>query len=454
MKLEKEIKKFQGFSLIEVLVVMFIVAISFTMFYGVSVTGTKFIIESKNKLAAAALANEKMEIVRNLSYEKIGTQGSIDIPGNLPQEETVVANGRTYQVSTSVRYADDPMDGTISTTPADLIPNDYKVVRIIISWVDSAGNTKKVSSTSRFVPPGLETSNGGSPLSINVIDGETLLPVPQASVHITNTATTPQINDTIQTDNAGHIILPAAKISSNNHVSITKNEYETITTMDSSATFIPIYGHISVVSNFLNTYNYILNKLATLTVKTADYQNNVIGNISFSIGGGKIIGHDNTGANVYSMANATTTTDVTTGEKQYQNINSGNYNIIMGANAQYEFIDFDPSVSPFFLPPNSNSTYIMRLADKNIKALFLEVRNSDSPSSPIAGASVTLSREGTDIFTDKLSSLRGIVFYPDGATPLTNNDYTLKIVASGYAEYTHSVEIDKLTHVVVNLTNL
>src|SRR5665647_3570317 len=92
-----------GFSLIEVLVVMFIVAVTFTSFYSVSMVGTRYIIEAKNRLGAVALTNEKMEIIRNLSYDKVGTQGSVDIPGNILQEEDVTANGKAFHVSTSIR---------------------------------------------------------------------------------------------------------------------------------------------------------------------------------------------------------------------------------------------------------------------------------------------------------------------------------------------------------------
>ena len=447
-------KKRSGFSLIEVLIVVFIMSVAFTSFYTVSTVGTKYIIESKNRLAAAALLNEKMEIIRNLAYDKVGTLDSIDIPGNILQEENVTANGRSYHVSTSVRYFDDPMDGTSETSPADTIPNDYKITRIIVSWNDGNGQLQSVSSVSRFVPPGLETSVGGSPLSINVSykNSSNTMPVPQASVHITNDSVSPIINDTIQTDSDGHIMLPAARIASGDHLTITKSGYETIETMDSTPTFTPIYRHVDVISNFLNQYSFEQNKLSNITIKSADYQDNPIGSIEFSIEGGKLIGHDNLNNAVFNMANTTGTTDVTSGEKKYSNISSGNYTIAMKTNTQYEFIDLDPSISPAVLAPDSDSTYVIRVADKNINALFLEVKDSDTSHAPIAGAKVTLKDGGTDIFTEKQSSLNGVVFYPDGATPLDNNDYTLEIDADGYGAYSQSVSIDKLTHVEVELT--
>jgi competence protein ComGC len=455
MSLEKKIKKNKknsaGFSLVEVMISMFIITLAFLSFYTVSNFGTRYIIEAKNRLAATAFVNERMEIIRNLAYDKVGTQGSIDIPGSLPQEEDVTANGRTYQVEIAVRYFDDPMDGTISSTPADLIPNDYKIVEVKVSWVDSSGQLKNVSSSSRFVPPGLETSAGGSPLSINVIDGETLLPISQATINIKNTTISPQINDTLKTDAEGHILLPSARISSGDKLTISKSGYETIETMDASATFTPIYGHVNVIAGFLNTYNYLQNRLAKLTVKTVDYQDSPIGNIEFSIGGGKIIGHDNLGNSIFSMATATGTTDSVKGEEAYLNISSGNYLISMSPNTQYQLIDYDPSANPFFLSPGSETIHKLRLADKNSNALFLEVSNTEIPSSPIVGAKVTLVSGGVEVFTNKLTSLSGVVFYPDSAELLPLGEYTLKVEADGYAPYEALIQINKLTHKAIQL---
>lgn len=454
-----------GFSLVEILIVIFIISIAFMSFYTVSTVGTKYIIESKNRLAAVALVNEKMEIVRNLAYDKVGIWESVDIPGNILQTENVTANGRSYQVATSVRYFDDPMDGTVESSPADSIPNDYKIVRVVVSWNDSNGQLQSVSSTSRFVPPGLETSVGGSPLSINVNykNGSDTVPVSQASVHITNSSTSPIINDTIQTDDDGHIMLPAAKIASSYNVTLTKSGYETVETMDSSDTFTPIYRHVDVVSNFLNQYSFEQNKLSNIIIKSADYQNNPVGNIEFSIGGGKLIGHDNLdnpvfnmsnteGNEVFGMSSTTGTTDATSGEKEYEDISPGNYIIGMNANTQYEFIDFDPSISPAVLSPESDLTYTIRVADKNVNALFLEIKDSDASHIPIAGAKVTLKDGDTDVFTEKQSSLNGVVFYPDGATPLDNKTYNLEVDADGYGSGTKTVSIDKLTHVEMELT--
>ena len=440
-----EIKFNKGFSLIEVLVVVFIMSVAFTSFYTVSTLGTKYIIESKNRLAATALANEKMEIVRNLAYVDVGIQGGSPA-GNIPEDEDVIANGHAFHVRTIIQYIDDPTDGTF---PADTVPNDYKVVKTIVSWKDSNGQTQEVDSISRFVPPGLETTAGGAPLAINVSGSDGVTGVPQANVHVVNSAVTPAINFNIQTDNDGHIMMPSMPASLGGYqFTITKNGYETVATVDpASVSYAPIYRHQDVLLNTLNSYTYIEDKLSKLTVASLDYQGNPVGGISYSIKGGKIL---DTAGNVVDM-DTTGTTNATTGKKEYIDISPGNYAILTAVNSQFEFIDYDPSTSPAILAPNSDLIYILRMADKNVNALFLEVKNADASHAPIAGAKVTLKDGGTDIFTEKQSSLKGVVFYPDGATLLDNKDYTLEIDADGYGPETETVSINKLTHVEVEL---
>ncbi len=440
--------KFQkAFSLIEILIVVFIMSVAFLAFYTVSTVGTKYIIESKNRLAAVALVNEKMEIARNLAYDDIGTVGGF-VEGDIPENEDVSANGRSYHVETSVTYVDDSLDGKY---PSDAIPNDYKTVKIIVSWTDSNGQNQSVSSLSNFIPPGLESSVGGAPWVINVSESDAS-GVPQSSVHIVNNDVSPVKNTTIQTDSSGYILVTSAPESLGGyHITVSKSGYETVETMDTTATFSPIYPHASVALGSLNTYNFVQNELSNLTVKTADYQNNSVGSIGFSIGGGKLIGHDYVENPVgsglfywvsrFNMASTTDTTGSTSGEKEYAGISPGSYNIEMASNAQYKFIDFDPSASPAVLVPGTSLTYTIRVAPKNVNALFVKI--TDAAGNPVAGATAKLSdvSGSTEIFSGKISSLRGVIFYPDGATPLVSGNYTLVIEAIGFETETKSITI-------------
>lgn len=441
--------KAKGFSLVEILVTMGIVAIVFVGFYATFTLGSKYIIDAKNRLGAIALANEKMEIVRNLAYDDVGLQGGVAPIGNILQNEDIVANGRPFHVYTQIEYADDDFDG-LAEENTDSIPNDYKTVRIVVSWQDGNNQTQEVISVSRFVPPGLETNIGGAPLAINVSNSEGS-GVPQTLIHIVNNSVSPAINTTIQTDSIGNIIFPSAPASLGEYrLTITKSGYETISTTATTPTFIPIYPHASVVMGSLNTYGYIQDELSTLIVRSADYQNNPVGNISFTIKGGKVIGHDNLENSIFSMESETGTTDGTNGEKEYADIIPGNYAITMATNTQYEFIDFDPSQSPAVLIPGNDMTYTLRVADKSVNSLFLKV--SDSEGNPIDNADVTMTDSlSNEIFSGETTSLRGVLFYPDDTSVLAAGEYSLDIEATGFQSKSESVTISGLTEKDVQL---
>ena len=447
MRIMKNKKNKSGFTLIEVLAVMFIAAVIFTAFYTVSMVGTRFIIEAKNRLGANALANEKMEIIRNLEYDDVGIQGGIP-DGNVPEDEDVTANSKAFHVHTFIQYVDDPLDGVF---PADTIPDDYKVAKITVSWQDSKNQTQTVDLVSLFMPPGLETTAGGAPLAINV-NGSDGSAVAQANVEIKNSSLTPAVDFTVQTDNTGHLMLPAAPASLGKYqITVSKGGYETVATVDpASVPYTPTYSNATVLLSALNSYDYIEDQLSNLTVQALDYQNNPAPSIQFSIVGGMIIGRDASNNSVYDM-NTTGTGDATTGQKVYSQISPGNYAIAMSANAKYEFVDFDPSMSPLALVSGTSATYTLRVADKSIDALSLNIVDADT-GAPIAGAQATLTdATSTAIFTNKLSSLRGVVFYPDVATPLLPGAYTLSVSADGYTTQTTSVTINKLTDVQIKL---
>jgi len=441
-----------GFSLVEVLVVMFIASVVFTSFYSVSMIGTRYIIESKNKLGAIAFANEKMEIIRNLKYTDVGIDGGVP-NGNVPQDEDVTANGRSFHVHTFIQYVDDPLDGVF---PADVIPNDYKSVKVVVSWKDSFGNNQEIDSLSRFVPPGLETNDGGAPLAINV-KGSDGSPVKQASVHIVNNAVVPVINFTVQTDDDGHIMIPAAPASLGGYqITVSKSGYETVATADSPAMdylsqpYTPTYGQVSVLLNTLNMYDYIENKLSNLTIKTTNYQNNPVGSLAFTVNGGKVLGRDAANVDVLNLHNSAVT-DVVTGQKEYLSISPGNYDIALTANAQYEFIEHSPAGLSVALVPGTDLTYEVKVADKNSDGLLVNVIDNDT-NMPVLDATISLKDNlGADVFVAKRVSANGILYYPDSATPLPAGNYTLKVESPEYVTQDIPVVINKLTKQEVKL---
>ena len=69
--------KSKGFCILEVVSAIFIFSIVTVAIYGSFTAGLKSLAQSKHRVAATELANEKMEIIRNMAYADIGTVGGV-----------------------------------------------------------------------------------------------------------------------------------------------------------------------------------------------------------------------------------------------------------------------------------------------------------------------------------------------------------------------------------------
>ena len=107
-------KRISGFTLIEAMVVLFVVSLITLTFYETWNLGTKHIANAKYRLGATALANQQMEIIRSLIFDDIGTISGIP-SGTLAQDQTLHVNNTVYDVHTVVQFVDDPTDGTLSS---------------------------------------------------------------------------------------------------------------------------------------------------------------------------------------------------------------------------------------------------------------------------------------------------------------------------------------------------
>jgi prepilin-type N-terminal cleavage/methylation domain-containing protein len=448
-----------GFTLIEALTVLFIFAMITTTFYSVFSLGTRYIIESKNRLGAVSLANEKMEIIRNLEYDAVGISGGIP-SGNIVAEEDVLENKHNYHVKTFVQYVDDPFDGVL---PIDVIPTDYKSVKVTVSWDGASDAKSKVELMARFVPPGIEQNTSGGTLSINII-GSDGIGVPQSEVHITNSTILPTVNMSVLTDNSGNIILPGAKQSIQQYyISVAKDGYEAVTTINpDSVAYSVIDVPASVVDGMLNTKSIIQDKLIDLKIIAVDYLGVPLPNISFSIEGGRILGSDM----LYSPAKPTynliadkiTDTD---GEVKFNDISPGQFFIsnivavsgytLIGMD-NFSSIDLEDNKYAIVIPPGSSQEINMKFAKNDDNSLLAQVF-TQADDSPIAGAEVTLSN--TSGYNEKQTTLiDGVAFLPASDTQLTAGTYELKVTAEGFADYTANIDIDKLTTQQIKLTSI
>src|SRR5476651_1010598 len=101
----------RGFTLVETLVgsaVFVVVALATYQAFGVLMDAVSV---SQAKLAGTTLANQEIEIIRNLPYASVGIQNGIPA-GNIQRSQTIVQNNYSFTVVTTIRNVDDTFDGT------------------------------------------------------------------------------------------------------------------------------------------------------------------------------------------------------------------------------------------------------------------------------------------------------------------------------------------------------
>lgn len=446
--------KLAGFTLVEILTVLFIFSVVSVTFYSVFTSGSRYIIESKSRLGALALANEKMEIIRNLEYDDIGTVDG-EVEGDILQNEEVVENGRKFNVNTLVEYADDPYDGLAYSDTIWF--EDYKQVTITISWSQGVSSSP-VKLVSRFVPHGVEKENPTDGiLSINVFSKEpegVSEPLSGSTVHVVNSEI--GLNTSKNTDADGNATFMGSNIRDSiqkYEITLTKSGYETISTLPPypDTAYNPTDVHASVVTGSVNITNIFQNKLADLEIDTVDFLNESVPDIDFHIKGGRKMGTTiSSNDPVYNLdEDGETGSD---GKKSYDDVSPGQYEISASlGSTNYELIGMDP-VSPFNLLSSSPQTVKIKLADKSVTSILVIVTGTDS--APVTGANVQLKNEALSYDKNQTTLEDGKVFFPVTSDLFQSGTYDLKITASGYVDSDTDVTINEneLKIETINLT--
>lgn len=125
-----------GFTLVETLVGVALIAIVFSGIFGAYRLAMKMVWFDKAKATATAIANGRIEMIRGLDYELVGTTGSVVLPwakGVIDPMVLETANGVEYTIATSVVFVSDSRDGLDSDVDDSCIW-DYKKVRVKVSW--------------------------------------------------------------------------------------------------------------------------------------------------------------------------------------------------------------------------------------------------------------------------------------------------------------------------------
>ncbi len=433
-----------GLTLIEILIgtaVFVILAMSVYQAYTITM---KVIRLSRVKITATALANEQIEIIRNLPYGDVGLVSGIPL-GKIPANQTITRDGKDFGVKTSIRNIDDPFDGIIGGTPNDTSPADYKLVEIEISC-ETCQNFPSISIATYVAPKALESASNNGALFIKVFDASGQ-PIPLANVRIENNQTNPPLEINELTDNNGLLqIVDAPPSTQAYNITVSKEGYSTEQTFSVGASEnpSPIKPHSTVLIQQLTEISFMIDKVSTLNIYSVDHLCESVPNVPFSLQGQKLIGSE---PDILKYKTDLETN--ATGLKNIPDLEWDTYTLSFTAE-NYELLNITPTTTLDISPDTTQEIKIIAIP-KSAKDLFLTITDS-ATSLPIAGANVELT--ATDFSENKVTSeatscsLGGIALFSN----LTENIYNLKINKDGYTEYIGTVNTnDPWQEIIINL---
>lgn len=445
----------RGATLLDTVVGIALMLMVFVAIIGAFRLTLDVVINSKARIGALALANERMEYIRSLSYDAVGTQGGIP-SGTLVQVEQESLNGVNYTRRVLVRYIDDPADGTGAADENGIIA-DAKEVKAEVSW-DSGSGTRRVSLVSRFSPPGIETEVPGGTLLISVVDAQAQ-PVSGATVTIENLDVDPVVSVTAYTDIAGIVSFIGAPAGSGYQITVSKPSanYSTAQTYSVSAELAqPSPGHLTVAEGLTTAATFGIDAVAQVTVNSYEYPKGatttpVLSNIPFSLRGATTIGTNGSGEPVYAVDLALDTG--ASGQLVTGNLPWDSYTVSVDGVATGYDIAESCNPQPTTLAPGDAVAVSLYLAPHTANSLLVDVRTADDTL--ITGASVTLSRNTYS--EGQTSSDCGQVFFSGlvSGTVGGGNPYTLDVSASGYEAFQSTeVEVSGSSRLTVVLNSL
>ncbi len=289
MRNKKHYSNKSGFTIIEVMASLAIFTILAMGSLGAVLALQQSVKVAREKIELTSLVAAELEIVRNLPYIQVGTVNG-NPTGSLPDLtnfKTIVIESRSYKVYYEVTYFDDPADGTalLSTDPA---PADYKQVKMFIQKADGSSPTTILTNVS---PKGLEGVQNAGALSLKVMNAQGQ-PVSGASIHISNTALSPNIVLDRISDASGDWIEVGLPPSANGyHITVTKTGYSSDQTYPISAQNPnPVKPDATVLVGQVTQVSFAIDLLSNLTIKTLNQKCQNVNGVGVNVSGSKLIG--------------------------------------------------------------------------------------------------------------------------------------------------------------------
>lgn len=381
------IKTQKGFTLVEALVGAAVFLIVAMGVYNSYANLFRFMSNAQYKELAVDLAEEQMEIIRNMPYADIGVEGSIP-SGNIPYEQFFWRGGIKFKVNAIVRNIDLPNDGVAGGSPNDTAPNDNKLVSLSVSC-DGCGDTKNFTITGRVAPLSLESSGNTGSLFIHVHDAVGN-PVQGANVLVENSQGTSTITINDVTDNNGLLALVGVPPGSHAyHIVVSKNGYSSDQTypLGGGSNPNPTNADANVITGQVTSVDFFIDKTSSLSVKSVSPSCEAKPNFHFNLTGSKTIGP---GVPKYSEDLVTDSS----GTLEFPTMEWDTGYRINPLDTVYDLAGINPG-NPLSLNPNANVDLKLIVVPKNSKSLMVSVTDA-STGLPLSGVTVELSKSGYD----------------------------------------------------------
>ena len=294
-----------GFTIVELTVTLVIFSIVAISIFGLYTSLVHSTIIAKRQAVGLSLATNQMEYLKSLPYDNLAVAGgSIVATNTIPASKTEKINGVTYTTVTNINYVDDAYDGctnypnatakqrycrnllSTTTTVIDTNPQDYKIAHVTVT--DPSG--KHLAEVDTQISARVsETASSTGALFVNIID-DNGNPVPDATVSVTNTTLTPNINISDTTDVFGTAVFYGLPPDSSTDYVITssKSQYSSLVTIGVSGTLQPTYPSQKILSQQPSYVTLVLTPMSanSLILETTDTNGAVLPNMKIYVKGG------------------------------------------------------------------------------------------------------------------------------------------------------------------------
>lgn len=374
-----------GFTIMETLIGLAILSIVSTSIYFAYSNVLDIVQSAQYNSVALDTIESEVESVRNMRYEDVGVAGGV--PQGLLAQEKIVSVGTTDLVlHTYVRNIDDPFDGTLGGTPGDTAPADYKLVEFQVTC-DTCPRHDLISMSTYVAPKNLESTSRRGNLFIRVFDAAGIA-VSGATVHITNTLASPDIDLTDITNTDGMLqLVDTATGSAAYRIEVSKSGYSSDRTYAPGSPANPVKPDATVANQQLTIASFAIDRVSSLTIRARDQFCAPTAGFDALVTGAKNIG-TSPDTPKYSVAHATDANGLATlGSLEWDTYS------LVPTDTTFDIAGAHASLS-FAIDPNTQHTLTWMTHAKSSNALLVSV--VDASGQPLNDALVHVTGTGYD----------------------------------------------------------